>query len=1413
LQNLMLRAKGLHTFVNNLSEVPEGALLRADNCIIDRDGIIESRRGFGIYSSELANASARAEQLLTYKNRILVHDGQRLYFDNGAGQLSQFDGTYLPTEEGLRIKYQEANGNLLFTTSTGIKKISARTANSFSTTPNYILDAGGVKGLDLRTFANYNNPGSGFLPPEKQVAYRIVWGYKDANNNLILGTPSERMVLLNTSDTIPCNVDLRITIPNEVTEDYFYQVYRTGLFDGPPDEEFNLVYEDNPSTAEIQAGLVTTTDITPDDFRQSGAFLYTNPISGQGILQTNERPPLAKDLALYRNSTFYANTQTAHKLNLTLLSVEKIKNSAISGRTITISDGEVTNTYTFSGQRAISAFVTDDFDNSTDGGFALFSSPTRRYAIYLDKNNGSTAAPSNPQTQNRLVFPVIITSGMTAQDVADEIVVEFISNPTLNQDFEASSELIVTEITTDTVANTASSSYIIMYARFNANKYILWFDKTGTNNPPTGDDTLGGIFVKVDISGDTTADEVATSLSAAINGISFGQIFTAVPSTNIVTVATARADSTLNSIFGIVGPGLGWSISMLSPIPTPEAVFAARSNGTLLGPTQMGSLPLGPIPPASDWTISFIQPGIGGAAGVNSKSVLISSLPTPAQQIDETARSFVAAINRSRDLFQVSEIETGDKIDTNPGSFIKYSAALNKRNYTIWFNITGSDSPPTDNDAQGRVFVEVNIVNDTTADEIALTLKNTLETALEDDVTVEVAGNLVTVTNREVGRAQEIDESLNTSLGAGWDLFTRVTGAREIVRASYLSSADDLPGQILLDRRDFENKPFFLFVSNDEIGASFNPTLPSSVAVSSIVAGSTTSFTLAEDLTLTPTQRIFIQDGYEQLNFPYQASYTNAVQTASDVITIPLNSSGYDFSDLPDAPIEIAVSEVISDNEVSPNRLFFSKTGQPEAVPIVNFIDVGPRDEPIERIIALRDSLFVLKTDGIYRLSGENPQSFSVSLFDDSAILLAPDTATTLNNQIYMLSTQGVATVSDTGVAVISRPIENSISRVTAADYNFKNTSFSVSSESDRAYILFLPTDSVDNVATQAFRFNSFTRTWTRWPISKLSAVVNPADDKIYLGPADVNRIEQERKNFRRQDYADRAITIAIGTGAYTGNLLKPSSIANLIVGDMLEQTQFLTIAEYNRLLRKLDLDPGIQATDFEAQLQLFSGANLTNAMTALVAKLNSVDSAVYTFDGTSNFLQIQNQFNAMVSILNSGASDSFFKNYKPSQGQKKFEGLIVGKNLLLNSVELRYQAPFIVGDLQSYRGIITDFIYAPTHMGDPSMLKQVSEATLMFEFNNFEGGKLSFRTDLDRDFEGVDFKGVGEGSFGSESFGDFSPFGGEGSQVPLRTYVPRGKQTCRFIEGRYTHKNAFNKFAVYGMSFTYRVKSNRGYR
>ena len=104
MQNVNLKVAGLYSFPNRLSSIPQGALLVANNIVINRDSIAESRRGYKIYGSAIngntgaGNTANTSHQLLTYKNRLFRHwgagAGTTLEYDSsGSGTFSAFSLT------------------------------------------------------------------------------------------------------------------------------------------------------------------------------------------------------------------------------------------------------------------------------------------------------------------------------------------------------------------------------------------------------------------------------------------------------------------------------------------------------------------------------------------------------------------------------------------------------------------------------------------------------------------------------------------------------------------------------------------------------------------------------------------------------------------------------------------------------------------------------------------------------------------------------------------------------------------------------------------------------------------------------------------------------------------------------------------------------------------------------------------------------------------------------------------------------------------------------------------------------------------------------------------------------------------------------------------------------------------------
>jgi hypothetical protein len=1276
-------SRGLVTSSSEINR-PEGALTVANDVVIDYDNTIQKRRGFKEYSA--TEFSSATKQTFTYKNRILAHYASKLSFDStGTGSFNDFTGTFSELVQGLRIKAVEANGNFYLTTSNGIKKISAKTASDITTSS--LSNAGGIKAFDLN--GKIIPDSAGFLPPQSKVSYRLVYGTKDANSNLIIGVPSSRIILTNTSQDVkqseiftinfltysaivdsdyllfdikdsayfiwfnktgsatapinaatlsregievniqsassndecaailanvlssavesikveltgpelqisvpnggnvpdpgqgsltvsevavtkimdgsittgtPATAQLTFTVPTEISTNYFYQLYRTAvttvspgltLADIDPGDEQQFVLEAPITSADITAGEITVIDNTPEAFRSSGAYLYTNGFSGTGILSANERPPIATDIALFRNSTFYSNTKDVHRLNLSMLSVDNF----VSGSTkLYISKNGTTSTYTFRGEVEVTDVVVAQKSLTVGNSYIVLNSPNdeRSYYVWFDKGAISLNFDSTANVNNALDQITIASHSLATNDK-----VRFAG--TLPTGLTAGVDYYVLRVDANTIQVAATpGGAAIAIAPVSGTGTILH-----TPSDPAVSAKLG-IRVPLELYDDTVNDSKQAFMDSILTVIDF-----------------EAEDFSSNTVR-----------------------ITYTDSGTVSAPSLSS--------PAPGWTVTVVAPGDGEDAAV--KDVLLSVSASIATSIDLTARSLVKVINK---------------------------------------------------DTSCPVF------------------------------------------------------------------------------AQYMSGPDDLPGKILFEAKNLEDVNFHIAISDASLSQEFTPELP---------------------------------------------SYTG---TGTFPTTAP------------------------SDNNKAPNRIYYSKTSQPEAVPITNYIDVGSKDRQILRILALRDNLFVLKQDGIYIVTGATAPDFSVRLLDNSATLTAPDSAVVLNNLIYALTTQGIVTISETGVSIISRQIEDQIKKVTTFAYSFATTAFGMAYESDRAYFLWLPTTKTDTVATQCFRYNSITDAWTRWVKTNTCGIVNPGDDRMYLGSGTSRLfIEQERKDGTREDYSDRDFTRIINADAINGTSIALSSVIDIVAGDVITQEQYVTVPKLNRLLSKLDSDSALTDSDYRATLGAVVGVNLANTLSSLVTKLNA-DPNLYDFtvpSGVNTKDALKNDYNTLITELNNVASGTSFKSYKHVTDLNVYEVLVKSSNINTNTVEVNFVPWLTQGEVRVYKSYECEVEWAPQHFGSPEKLKQVSEGTLIFDQGTIYGGTVGYSSDRSADFTEIDFEMSGPGFWGSFPWLS-TVFGGSSNEVPLRTLVPANKSRCRYLHVKFKHKNAREQFKLLGISLEPREVSTRGYR
>ena len=555
------------------------------------------------------------------------------------------------------------------------------------------------------------------------------------------------------------------------------------------------------------------------------------------------------------------------------------------------------------------------------------------------------------------------------------------------------------------------------------------------------------------------------------------------------------------------------------------------------------------------------------------------------------------------------------------------------------------------------------------------------------------------------------------------------------------------------------------------------------------------------------------------------------------------------------------------------------------------FQDIGSEEKEILRVVPLRESLFVFKEDGLFRLSGVSAP-FNQARFDTSCILTAPDSVAISGNVIYAWTRQGITVVSESGTTIASRPIDTEILKLGSANYtNFKTATFGVGYESDNSYIVWTVSKIGDTEATQAFRYSSLTGSWTKLLKTNTCGIVNPSDDVLYLGAGDVPYLEQERKQFNRLDYADREFEYDLGPNSISGNVFGLTDLQQVEIGDSFTQEQIITVYGFNSILNKLDNDPKIKQTSGYvafSTIAIAPGDNVRSKVEQLSSKLDDLlgftyysentksksgtvasvsleyplkitsashglfsgrviaisgsssspnldgsyvvtvlDSNTFTIDAeldsyssavtptwvtsTQNMYDVAACYNKIVDLLNTD-SRVFYTNYQEINDISLIESSIVSIDRRNKTITLRKSLPFIQGKVTLFKAILNSVTYAPSTFGDPLSYKQIREATALFINKAFTSGTMSFSTDLLPGFVDVDFNADGKGLFGNDNFGE-NFFGGASNSIPFRTYVPRQCQRCRYINVRFSHRNAREEYGLLGITLTGRSYSTRAYR
>jgi hypothetical protein len=488
-----------------------------------------------------------------------------------------------------------------------------------------------------------------------------------------------------------------------------------------------------------------------------------------------------------------------------------------------------------------------------------------------------------------------------------------------------------------------------------------------------------------------------------------------------------------------------------------------------------------------------------------------------------------------------------------------------------------------------------------------------------------------------------------------------------------------------------------------------------------------------------------------------------------------------------------------STDSYAPNGLACSKPMEPESVPASYRWPVGSKDSAILRILPLRDSLFILKEDGIYRLWGSDPSNFQIALLDSTANCIAPDTAVVMNNQIFALTTQGVVTISETGVTIMSRPIEADLLNLLSINPTvLVEQSFAVPYETQRAYYIWVPTAAADTYPTQYYRYNTITNNWTRGTLAKGCGGVNPFDDKLYLGDPTRRFLDVEKKNHNSMDYADYFSTESITS--VVGRIATISNATTLVPGQIVYQKPaYATKTGATGAGGVFD-----ESTD---EITINSHGFVTGLKIAL-----SIDSgALPTGLPANDYFVIKtgaNTFQLAESYADAVAGTEIDFTDKGDVGKvatfNPYETEIWGtiESVTSTTVTLAYPTNLIYASCLILSPIATAMKWTPCIFGNPGINKQVREATLLFLSDFYGWGEVSFETDIQPTELSEDVYGCIAAPWGRFPWG-VAPWGmgAVPRRRPLRVMVPRIHQRASLIVVGFQHAVAFSPWALQGIS------------
>lgn len=197
-----------------------------------------------------------------------------------------------------------------------------------------------------------------------------------------------------------------------------------------------------------------------------------------------------------------------------------------------------------------------------------------------------------------------------------------------------------------------------------------------------------------------------------------------------------------------------------------------------------------------------------------------------------------------------------------------------------------------------------------------------------------------------------------------------------------------------------------------------------------------------------------------------------------------------------------------SSNDTRPGRLWWSDPQEPEAVPLLNYVDIGSQVDPILALTPLAGAMLVWKRDGLFRVSGTAPDGWRVDQLNASLRLIRPECVDVMGGVAYAWTNEGVVSVSASGdvrsisAGLIDAELEVRARQVLDAEGSGDVTHgcYLACIRSRRLVLVGVPAAQGDDVAGSAYCWSAATEAWSTWGIKARCAAYDAPTEKLYLG-------------------------------------------------------------------------------------------------------------------------------------------------------------------------------------------------------------------------------------------------------------------------------------------------------------------------